>query len=295
LARSLVLAWHGIILAVLLSWAWLLAPAVPDGELMSRWAHEAPGRDVFRGRVESVRLNGLSMPRNGPPPDSAALRRRLAQGVFSLDAEVTSGQPAGDRLWIYMFRVPSGGVLTLNQRDLAAGVAIPVRGLKLKLHHPVVTLPEGFPPGRGIPVQLHAEEFSRRVRISSSYGGSARVLELGVSPAFGWALFSPFEVAAGLAVRWVTAAVLAMLLLPLGYWAGWLRAGWRGLALLSAGPMLALGVLPVVTGYPPVHWSEWLAAVAGCALGWLLERVVASSREPVGDAARSHGPPRPGE
>ena len=89
-------------------------PSVPDGRLISRWAHRAPGGDVFDGSVRAVRLDGLAMPANGTPPDSADLRRRLDAGEFRLEAEMISGRPVRDRLWIYMFRIPSGGALTLE-------------------------------------------------------------------------------------------------------------------------------------------------------------------------------------
>jgi hypothetical protein len=278
-ARLLAVAWLGIILVVLFCWAWLLAPGVPSGQLMSRWAHEAPGRDVFKGRVQSVHLDGLPMPRNGTPPDSAALRQRLQHGVYSLDAEVISGLPVRDRLWIYMFRVPSGGVLALNQGGREAGVAIPVRGLRFRLHHPVLTLPDGFPLSAGVTVRLHAAQSSGQIRLSSRYSGSEREIVLGVSPALGWMLFAPFEVAAGLALRWVTGAVLAAMLLPLGYWGAWARPRWFGLALVLAGLVLALAVVPKVMGHPPVHWSEWLAGTTGAVVGWVLQRAVVSFRE----------------
>ena len=165
---SLAVAWAGIVLLVLGIWAWLLEPDVPDGRLLSRWAHEAPGRDVFKGRVRSVRLDGLPMPPNGAPPDSAAPRRRLERGSFSLDAEVVSGRPVSTRLWIYMFRVPSGGVLTLNQSRREAGAAIPVRGLRYRLHRPVV--PCGRLPRLGGPaVPLAVSERPARFDCSSRY------------------------------------------------------------------------------------------------------------------------------
>ena len=278
-AMSLAVAWAGIVLLVLGIWAWLLEPDVPDGRLLSRWAHEAPGRDAFKGRVRSVHLDGLPMPPNGDPPDSAALRRRLERGSFSLDAEVVSGRPVSTRLWIYMFRVPSGGVLTLNQSRREAGAAIPVRGLRYRLHHPVVTLPEGMPDSAGLPVRLHVSESAREVRLASRYEHVARSIALGLSPAFGWMLFEPFEVAAGFRLRWVTGAILALMLLPLGYWSAWVQPRWRALTLVAATLVLALGVLPAATGYPVVHWSEWLGGASGVLLGWAFQQLAAWCQE----------------
>ena len=105
-ARTLLAAGLALVLGVLALSAWLLMPLMPEGRLISRWAHEAPGRDVFDGRVQSVRLDGLPMPSNGPPPDSAGRRRGLDAGQFDLNVDVVSGQPVGDRFWIYMFPGP---------------------------------------------------------------------------------------------------------------------------------------------------------------------------------------------
>ena len=255
--------------------AWLLMPWTPEGPLLSRWAHQAPGKDVFGGRVRSVVLDGQPMPRNGTPPDSAGFRRRLDDGAFALDADLISGAPVEDRAWIYMFRVRAGGALTVSQLGRDAGVAVPARALRFLLWPPILTLPDGLPGTAGSPVHLTATETGRRLRLRTSYGGTERSVELGLSPAYGWVLVMPFELARGTRVRWITGLCLALALLPLGYWAS--RTGRPGAAgaILAAVLAAGLGAVPAVAGLPPVHWSEWLAGALGAAAGWALHRPAA--------------------
>ena len=70
-----------------------------DGAGRARRAHfsaagptRPPAGTCSTAAVQSVRLDGLPMPANGPPPDSAGRRRRLDAGQFDLDVDVV---PAG--------------------------------------------------------------------------------------------------------------------------------------------------------------------------------------------------------
>jgi hypothetical protein len=258
------------LLLLLAASGWLLAPWMPEGTLMSRWAHEAPGADVFTGRVETVRLDGTPMPPNSPPPDSAALRQRLGAGRFGLEAAVVSGRPMAYRSWIYMLRVPSAAALTVSQLRREARIEVPARALRLRMFPPAVTLPDGLPARAGVPVQLAASGDDGRLRLTSVYGGRERTVELAISPAYGWIMLLPLEVATGTKVRWVTAFGLAAVWLPLGFWAR--RTGHPGAAVsaLAAALVAALAAIPAAGGFPPVHWSEWAAAALGAAGGWAL-------------------------
>jgi hypothetical protein len=274
-AAGLLAGAAGLWLAVLGLGAWLLSPWVPPGRLMSRWAHVAPGSDVFDGRVAAVRLNGRSMPADGDPPDSALNRARTAAAVVALDADVVSGRPVAVRSWIYMFRVPSGGVVTLSQHRQSAVLTVPSRALRFRMWAPTLTLEDGFPADPGIPVHLTASEQGRRLRLTSAYGGRERAVELALSPGYAWVLVEPFDLTLGTGVRWITGLCLALLALPLGYSAAWL--GRRSVGLVALAVALAAGLLaiPALTGYPPVHPSEWLGGMLGAAAGWALRPVAA--------------------
>jgi hypothetical protein len=58
---------------------WLQGPWVGDGVLTSTWAGGS-GPEVFAGRVRSVRNDGITMPVDGVPADSAAVRAGSAAG-----------------------------------------------------------------------------------------------------------------------------------------------------------------------------------------------------------------------
>lgn len=211
------------------------------------------------------------MPRNDSPPDSSATRRRLDGGEFSLEAEVVSGPPVRDQSWIYMVRVPSGGALTLSQRRRQAAISLPARALRFRLRPPTLALPDAFPCVPGVPVRLTASEAGGRVRLTSAYGGAQRSVELAISPAYGWILVAPFELAGGTGVRWVTGVWVAALLLPIGYWARWTTRPALVLPVLVAALVAGLAGLPALAGFPPVHSAEWLAATLGAAAGWAMQ------------------------
>jgi hypothetical protein len=252
--------------------AWMLAPRTPAGPLFSRWAHLAPGRDEFDGRVQAVTLDGVPMPASGVPLDTAERRRRLDRGEMSLEARVVSGRPLPDRRWIYTLRVPGAGVLTLSQTRREAGIALPARAVRYRFRPAIITLPDAFPAEVGVPVRLTASEERGRLRLTSSYGEIGRSVELGLSPAYGWSLLPAFEIASGTNVRWVTALGLLLAFLPLGYWAGRIGAPATSLGALAAALVLGLGALPAAAGFPPVHWSEWVAGLLGSSAGWALHR-----------------------
>jgi VanZ like family len=268
-----------LLLLLLATSAWLLAPWVPDGPLSSRWAHIAPGFDVFTGSVEAVHLDGAPMPPDGTPSDSAALRGRFAAGSLALEADVISGVPVPDRSWIYMLQAASDGVLTLSQLRREARIEVPARALRFRMFLPAVTLPEGLPERAGVPVRLTASRRDGRVRLTSEYAGRERSIELAISPAYGWIMVLPFDLATGTGVRWITALGLALAALPLGYWARQTGRPVAALAGLAAALVLALAVIPAAGGFSPVHWSEWLAGVLGAAGGWALRRPAAYLEE----------------
>lgn len=269
-ARALLAAGVTLWLAVLSLSASLLAPGVPPGSIVSRWAHQSGPPDVFGGRVRSVHLNGLSMPGGATPPHRATLRRRLERGDFSLAAEVISGHPLRGRLWIYMLQAGPRATLSLYQDGREAGMVAPSRGLRLGLRAVTLTLADGLPAAAGVPVRLQATERDRTLRLTSVYAGVPRSVELSLSPAMGWLLLAPFDMPAKSGVRWLTGLWLAASLLPLGFWARCSGRPIAGLGLLAAALPAGLAALPALAGFPPVHWSEWLAGAAGIAGGWAL-------------------------
>jgi hypothetical protein len=252
--------------------AWLLSPWTPDGEMWSGWAR-VPGRIPFLGRVQSVRLDGTPMPNNAPVPHSAELRGRLNQGSVDLELEGTSGAPKDRRRWVYGIKIEEQSVLTLDQRTRDLYFAVPARSLQFRLLSPTLRMPEGFPAEPDRPFRISAGEHDRRLRVSSRYGPVLRSFELSLSPSQGWSLLDPFRFALGPEAQLVTALWLAALFMPLGFWAGRTGRFGMGSITLSAALVLGLKVIPALSGYPPVQWSEWLAGVLGGSAGWSLHRL----------------------
>ena len=257
-------------LAALAVAAWLVSPGVVAGALRSGWAGATGERDIFFGEIHGVRLDGARMPRNGSPADSALIRRQLAGGEFHLEAEVNSGGPVTYPSWIYKLKAGGSNQLTLFQLRRQAGVAVPVRGMGLRLRALTVTLADGFPAVAGQTVRLDASATGGIVSLRSTYAGVTRSIEFGLSPAYGWRLISPFQMGVGNGVRWFTALLLVLSVLPLAYWAA-RASGWMRWALPLA---IAVGlVLPsAAVGLPPVHWSEWAGTALGALAGWALQR-----------------------
>jgi hypothetical protein len=276
-AAALLAGGTALLLLLLASSAWLLGPWLPNAPLSSGRSHIASGLDVFTDGVEAVHLDGAAMPSNGAPADSAALRRRLAAGSFDLQADIVSGPPLTQRSWIFVLGAASHQPLALSQRQRKARIDLPARALRFRLIAPAVTLPEGLPERAGVPVRLTASGHDGRVRLTSDYDGRERSVELAISPAFGWIMVAPFDLATGTRVRWITALGLTLAVLPLGFWAR--RTGRPGPALagLVAALVFALTVIPAAGGFPPVHWSEWVAGALGAAGGWALRRPAALS------------------
>ncbi len=259
-------------LAILGLSAWLLAPWAPRGELRSGWANLSPGDYWFPGRVQSVRLDGVPMPSDAPAPDSAAVRERLNRGEAVLGVAAISGSAPSDRTWLYQLRTTrSMTLLTLDQMGRAAYFGVSSRTLGFKLQAPTLRLPNAFPGGPGVAVRLDAGQRGRRLWLASSHGRTNQSISLELSPAHAWSLVMPFGVALGPEAGLLTGLWIGGLILPLGFWAG--RAGRPLLGWGTIGATLAagLGLLPAMTGYVPVHWSEWLAGALGGAAGWALQ------------------------
>jgi len=120
-----------------------------------------------------------------------------------------------------------------------------------------------------VPVVLRAGSRDRGFWLVSAHGGEVRRSALALSPAHGWALVAPFGLGLGPGTRIVTGLLLFGLALPLGYWS---RAAGRGAAVVGVTLVLGLLAIPAAAGFDPVHWSEWLGAVAGGGAGWALQR-----------------------
>jgi hypothetical protein len=212
------------------------------------------------------------MPVDGVPADSAAIRTALREGRIALEARLLTGPVVRGRSWVYVIAEGGSPRLFLSQQTRSAVFGMPARSLRFRLNPPTVVLPEAFSEAPGAAVTLRAGERDRRVWLETSSDGATRANRLSLSPAHGWALLTPYGLGLGHGARLITGALLFALVLPLGYWAGAARGGPRAAAAVGTVLVLGLAAVPALQGYPPVHWSEWLAVTTAAAAGWALHR-----------------------
>jgi hypothetical protein len=258
-----ILAWLGLLALS----GWLLAPDFGNGNLFSvTGAYGAP--QAFTGRVLEVRRHGRPEPWLGVPPDGEALRAELREGRVEVEARVVTGPEARGRRWIYavLEGVEPRWDLSEDRRDVLLGV--PARAQRFRLGTPSVMLPRGLPADTGRVAALRAVERNRTLQVTSTYDGTTRSVTLSLNPVLGWTLLAPFDLGAGPQVRTVTVLMLLLAGLVLGRWARWSERPRLAGAALAAAIGLGLGAIPLLQGYPPVQWAEWLAALAGAAAGW---------------------------
>ncbi len=91
-----------------------------------------------------------------------------------------------------------------------------------------------------------------------------RSFRVNLGPSMGWTILLPFANDLGRDTRVWTALWLAVWLGLISWWSAgaWLTT----LRFMFPGVVMVLGlaVVPLATGYPTSHWSEW----AGACLGW---------------------------
>jgi hypothetical protein len=265
------LAW----LVVLALSAWLQGPGAQTRHLRSHWAHRAPDPYPFAGQVTSAMVDGIAMPPDGRPPDPSRVVKRLKRGEMGLALELISGPPKPANHWVYMLSSDGLAQLELTQSGRNAILRVPARATRYKLRPPSLSLPAGFPSDSGIPVTIEGGRQDETVRLKSTYAGERHAVELALSPAHGWALIAPFNFPLGPGVRLLTAAWIALWVMPLGYWATRTARPVRALVLLAGAVLLGLGAVPAFGGRGPVHWSEWLTAMLAGSAGWALGRFAA--------------------
>jgi hypothetical protein len=263
-AHRLALAGGAAFLALQAGTAFLLRPWVPSEPLRGEWARSLPGRAPFAGKVASAAVSGSSVV-DAMPVDSQ-LQARLRRQIH-LELDLVTGPSVPEWSPVFELLGRHGPVLAVAAvgSDLVFQAA--ARSYALRLRRPAIRLPGALPASAGHGVRLAAGE-----RRDTLWGAWTTAEARGqgtqsLSPSLGWSLLLPFDYAYGSEVHLLTGLWLAGLLLPTAYWAAHRRRARQALALgflLVAG----LGLIPLLAGFPAVHWSEWLAGAFGLLAGW---------------------------
>jgi hypothetical protein len=265
-ARQLAALGGVLWLATQLATAILLQPWASGDELRGVWARSVYGRSSFDGQIVSAALSGYPLPGDSQPvlPEAARLIRG---GRFDLELRILAGHR---RRWLPIVEVlgAAGPAVAVEANGADLAFQPPTRSSRLRLRRPSLRLPGALPAEPGAELTLVAQDRRSTLQASWSTAGVQHRASQSLSPSFGWSLLTPVRYAYGPETPLVTMIWVVALVFPVGYWTAhvpgrpFLRwTAW--LLLLVAG----LGLIPRLTGYQPVHWSEWLAGLAGLAGG----------------------------
>lgn len=263
--------------------AWLVEPSMTRKPWFGQLAAQDVLLDNFRGELLTGTVNGVVLPSARlEGRDSAAIYDRFVAGSVTVGATVIAGPPTSFPAPIVsIFDRAHSEIMVLGQDGEDLIFRLRLRAADYELHEPELRLP-GVLSREGDTLRvgggLHAGQLY--LRATSARLDRSRVAAL--SPSWGWMFVLPWHYAMGPEGRFLTALWVAGLLLPVAFWAsrGLRRSpeasGEIGFLILIVG--LGLGLVPLVAGLPPVHWSEWLSAGGGLACGWWLGRRSAAFR-----------------
>ena len=276
LARRLAVAAGAVWLSLQVLTAWGVGVTLPERPFWGRLAPELGQFDRFRGRVTEAKVAGEPMP-SARLPDTSSVRERLLAGA-GLEARAVSGPPTARLAPIVsVFDQGQQEITLLGQRGTDLVFRIHTRAWSLGLRGPALRLAHALPPDSGRPFTVSGRLHDGFLEATADTGSGPAARVLALSPSWGWSLFLPFEnYAFGENVRLLTALWLGGLLFPLGYWASRSLLGpgnpLSGPIWLAAVIAAGLAGVAVLFRLPAVHWSEWVAAGAGAAVGWALGR-----------------------
>jgi hypothetical protein len=261
-------AWLGVLVFTALS----MHPWAPAGRIRNYCSAAYPTGETFAGTARTMTLNGVALDCDREVP-RGEIRRQVRRGEISLETVAVAGDPRDGRRVIHVVRTPGTVLLQLVQQGRAAVFLAPTRAEAVGFFSPAVRLPRAFPAQPGGTVELAAGTDGRRMRLSAAHGGRRRAVELALSPSFGWTLLFAIPIGPGVPLRVVAALWLGALILPAGYWAGLAARPFAPIAALGGVVVAGLGLVPALTGFDPVHRSEWLGAGGGIAVGWALSQI----------------------
>ena len=259
--RALQLAWGASAgwLVLQVGTAVLLRPWIRGGPLHSEWRPDTPGRLPFSGEVTSASVSGMEVA-PGAVDSAGELSRRLGRGRISLRLEIQAGDTATHWSTVYRLTGPHGPVLQLDALGSHLVFQPPAGAQFLRLRAPRLLIENAISPSAAVTLMARERHDTLWGRAGPVPGREAIHV---LSPSQSWTLLSPFLYAYGREARLVTGCWLALLLGVIGYWWAQALSRPRGPAAAIVVVCLGLGLVPLIFGYPAVHWSEWLGGLLG--------------------------------
>jgi hypothetical protein len=256
----------GAAVAVLAVAGLMLRPALPRTVYWGQWTPEFANLEHYHGRVQGVRLGTILIP-DAPNEYSSQLRTDFLQGV-PLDVSVRAGRPP-------QMLAPIFNIYDENQQEV---LLIGANRADLVLHYRMraavfrLNRPELYVPGalrdvrEGDLLQL---QLRRTTRGFCAIVNGVPACPLGFTPGASWGLLAspglvPKAVHDTLNFVW-----LVLLFAPAGFWIT-RPVGALGAAAVA---LAALAVIPRLVGFLPTPPAEYLAALGGFVLGWIIQRL----------------------
>lgn len=289
-ARLLSLGWSLLLVAIWIGTAWAFGPTWPTGApWYGQWAPDLGGNfKPFLGKVLAVDAGGDPL-LPGLAIDEAQLEDAVAAEPSLAVRAVLGPRPTQLAPVGAIYDGWQRQVLLLGQERQDLSFHVRMRATLLKLWNPMVNLRDGMAGQPGDTVEAQGALLDGRYELRSRIGGTLRTRSLPLSASWGWALITPWDSVLGEEVHSLTAVWIIGLVAVLTYWSVLARGA--ALAIVPLTIVVLLGVIPLAAGFPPVHWSEWVAALIGAALGALATQrsAVTSRTAGLGEVARLGG------
>lgn len=292
-ARRLAMTYALLLVGLWCGTAWALGPDFPhEGRWFGASAPELGNFERFLGEALVVTAGGEPL-LTGPLYDQDQLTRALAADPVMAFRAIMAGPTRGLAPIGLIVDDREGDVLLIGQDGSDLAFELRMRATFLKLRNPRVSLRHGLAGAPGDTVEAQGALRNGAFELSSRNGAQVRTSRLPISASWGWDLVVPWDPVLGTGVHALTALWIAGLLALLGYWS--VLGGGITVGTLPVTTGILLGIVPWAAGFPPAHWSEWVAALVGTVVGLTGARFM-RGRNAAEDADRSNGgsPPRLG-
>ena len=245
---------------------WLLSPALPLADFRAWYTADRADLEFYRGRVLSTSLGSIPF---GPAdlPNPVEVRRLLLAGA-PLRIVAVAGPRVRGLGPLFVIEAEWGDELFLigpDRDDLA--LRYRTRATTLRLDQPDLRLRHAF-AGVAAGDTLRIESSRNRDGYCLEMN-QRRACRLGFTSGSGWALLLYPRHFPPLLQLLLSAAWVAGIALPVGFWA---RPRWET-ALAGVVLVAALAFAPRAVGLMPTPTLQWLGAAAGCCMGWVLHVV----------------------
>ena len=289
LAAMLGLAWCLLWLGIQAASNFSFTPSIPDSTDFGQIARELGDFDVFPGRVIRASIGDVAV-LDAQLAAHDSIAHRLLGGATVSATVIPGGLTTGIAPIVRVADAGQREIVLLGQQESRLVFGVRTGAAILRLRPPLFALPGVFPTSTAAPdtLVLSGRYLQREVTLGAQTGSEIRRTAIAPSAALGWTLVLPGQwlIEGTRAERTMSLAWLALLVLPLGYWAAWLSGtGARQpekfartvflvwtlyLAVLAAG----LGLVPIAFGLPPARLGALLAVLVGMLLGAALPRLV---------------------